>query len=66
MQYIIGILAFWLDETWVMRVLVGLIAQFLSGSILPLEFYPSWLYRFPITNTWNAATHHILHHFWII
>ena len=43
MQYIIGILAFWLDETWVMRVLVGLIAQFLSGSILPLEFYPKWV-----------------------
>lgn len=42
-QYLIGILAFWLEETWVMRVLVGLVAQFFSGSILPLEFYPQWL-----------------------
>jgi len=33
-----------------------------SAGHLSLEFYPSWLYKFPITRHWNAATHHIMHH----
>ena len=43
MQYIIGLLAFWLEETWIFRVLLQIIAYFLSGAIIPLEFYPAWL-----------------------
>jgi ABC-2 type transport system permease protein len=42
-QYCLGLLAFWLEQTWVMRVLFQIIAQFLSGSILPLEFFPQGL-----------------------
>lgn len=42
-QYCIGLLAFWLEQTWVMRVLFQIVAQFLSGSILPLEFFPDGL-----------------------
>ena len=43
LQFLTGILAFWLEETWVLRVLLQLIASFLSGAILPLEFFPVWL-----------------------
>ena len=42
LQFLTGIFAFWLEETWVLRVLIQLIASFLSGAILPLEFFPSW------------------------
>jgi ABC-2 type transport system permease protein len=45
-QYLMGLLAFWLDETWVLRVSFRLIASFLSGVILPLDFFPSWLVSF--------------------
>lgn len=39
----IGLLAFWLEETWVVRVILRNLAVFLSGSVLPLELYPAWL-----------------------
>jgi len=42
-QFTIGLLAFWLEETWVLRVMLMLVAQFLSGAIIPLELYPDWL-----------------------
>lgn len=42
-SYLIGLAAFWLEETWVLRVMFLTISQFLSGAILPLEIYPSWL-----------------------
>ena len=40
-QYIIGLFSFWLEETWVLRVLVSIAASFLSGAILPLELFPA-------------------------
>ncbi len=43
MQYFTGLLAFWLEETWIMRVLLSIIVSFLSGYIFPLELYPEWL-----------------------
>ncbi|MBF0288996.1 MAG: ABC-2 family transporter protein [SAR324 cluster bacterium] len=42
-QYTTGLLAFWFEETWTFRVLFQIIAHFLSGAIIPLDFYPSWL-----------------------
>ncbi len=42
-QYAAGLLAFWLEETWMIRVLFELIAQFMSGGVVPLEMYPAWL-----------------------
>ena len=42
-QYMMGLLAFWLEETWTFRVLFQIAAQFLSGAIIPLDFYPPWL-----------------------
>ena len=40
LQFLVGLLAFWLEETWILRVILMTTAQFLSGAILPLEFYP--------------------------
>ena len=42
MQYLIGLLTFWLEETWVMAVIVEIIMQLLSGNIIPLDLFPSW------------------------
>jgi ABC-2 type transport system permease protein len=42
LQYMTGILSFWLEETWILRVILQITAAFLSGAILPLELYPKW------------------------
>ena len=42
-SFILGLVAFWLEETWILRVIFIVIAQFLSGAIVPLEIYPTWL-----------------------
>jgi len=44
-SFVLGLAAFWLEETWVLRVMFVTIAQFMSGAILPLEIYPDWLVR---------------------
>ncbi len=43
LQFLAGLCAFWLEDTWTLRVLAQIIVIFLSGSIIPLEFFPSWL-----------------------
>lgn len=42
-QFCLGLLAFWLEETWVLRVMFIITAAFFSGSFLPLEFFPATL-----------------------
>ena len=42
-MYGLGLLSFWLEETWIMRVMFSIIATFLSGSFIPLELFPTWL-----------------------
>ena len=42
-NFLIGILAFWLEETWVLRVMFVLMTQFFSGAMIPLELFPAWL-----------------------
>jgi ABC-2 type transport system permease protein len=42
-NFLIGILAFWLEETWVLRVMCVLVTQFFSGAMIPLELFPDWL-----------------------
>ncbi len=42
-NFLIGILAFWLEETWVMRVMMVTVSQFFSGALIPLEIFPAWL-----------------------
>jgi ABC-2 type transport system permease protein len=41
-QYAVGLLAFWLDETWTLRVILIIFANFASGAIIPLELFPEW------------------------
>ncbi|SMF63090.1 ABC transporter permease [Pseudobacteriovorax antillogorgiicola] len=43
LNFLMGIIAFWLEETWVLRVMFLTISQFFSGSLLPLEVFPQWL-----------------------
>ena len=43
LQYFSGLLSFWLEETWILRVILTIIATFLSGAIIPLDLFPSWL-----------------------
>ncbi|MGA1190709.1 MAG: ABC transporter permease [Bdellovibrionota bacterium] len=42
LQYAIGLLAFWLEETWTLRVIISIMASFLSGAVIPLELFPPW------------------------
>lgn len=46
LQYFTGILAFWLEETWILRVILSIIATFLSGAIIPLDLFPPALVSF--------------------
>ena len=39
-QLLVGFLSFWLEETWSINISVRFISAFLSGSIIPLDFYP--------------------------
>lgn len=43
LNFLIGILSFWLEETWVLRVMLITLTQFFSGALIPLEFFPEWL-----------------------
>jgi ABC-2 type transport system permease protein len=45
-QFQIGLLTFWLEETWVLRVIIGIISGFLNGSVLPLDLYPQAMQTF--------------------
>ncbi len=42
LQYLAGLVAFWLEETWILRVLFTIVATFLSGAIVPLDLFPKW------------------------
>jgi ABC-2 type transport system permease protein len=42
LQFLTGILAFWLEETWILRVILQIVAAFLSGAIIPLDLYPEF------------------------
>ncbi len=43
LQYMTGLMAFWLEETWILRVLLGILVNFLSGAFMPITFFPKWL-----------------------
>lgn len=44
-QYLLGLIAFWLEETWIMRVMFDIVATFLSGGIIPLDLFPQVIAR---------------------
>lgn len=43
-HYIIGLFVFWLETSWYITFYVGALMQLFSGSIVPLWFYPEWLF----------------------
>jgi ABC-2 type transport system permease protein len=40
LQYLTGMMAFWLEETWILRVIIMMITAFFSGAIIPLDLFP--------------------------
>jgi ABC-2 type transport system permease protein len=42
LQFLTGIMAFWLEETWILRVIAQILTRFLSGALIPLDFFPLW------------------------
>ena len=44
-QYLTGLISFWLEETWILRVSLNIVASFLSGAIIPLDLYPEALVK---------------------
>ncbi|MGI9548493.1 MAG: ABC transporter permease [Bdellovibrionales bacterium] len=42
-QTLIGLLSFWIEETWSLNVCIRFITAFMSGAFIPLELYPEWL-----------------------
>ena len=45
-QYLLGLVAFWLEETWIMRVMFDIMATFLSGGIIPIDLFPDYFEKF--------------------
>lgn len=45
-QYLLGLIAFWLEETWIMRVMFDIVATFLSGGIIPVDLFPKYFQQF--------------------
>ncbi|WP_410771682.1 ABC transporter permease [Fontibacillus sp. BL9] len=43
LDLIIGIMAFWLDYVWGLRVLSGAITLFFTGALVPISMFPEWL-----------------------
>ncbi len=56
-QYNLALVAFWLDETWVLRVIFIMAANFLSGAILPLEMFPASLQQVIAWSPFPYMTH---------
>ena len=42
-QTLIGLLSFWIEETWSLNICIRFITAFLSGSFIPLDLYPEFL-----------------------
>lgn len=42
LQYLTGIIGFWLEETWIIRVSLQVITVFLSGAVFPLDLFPDF------------------------
>ena len=40
LQYLTGIIGFWLEETWIIRVSLQVVTVFLSGAVFPLDLFP--------------------------
>lgn len=56
-QYFTGLMAFWLDETWTMRAVFQIIVNFLSGAIIPMDFFPLWAQKVLAWTPFPALTY---------
>lgn len=45
LELLFGLLAFWLEETWVMRFVFNLFCVLLSGALIPIELFPNSLQK---------------------
>lgn len=45
LELLFGLLAFWLEETWVMRFVFNLFCVLLSGALIPVELFPTALQK---------------------
>jgi len=43
LQFSIALFTFWMEETWVLRVMLIVVSQFLAGALIPVDLYPQWL-----------------------
>ena len=39
LMYTLGLLAFWLEEVWILRVITILVVSFLAGGVIPLDLF---------------------------
>lgn len=53
-QMSLGLLAFWIEDTWAFRILYSRVMMLLGGMMLPLDVFPEWLRKFasslPVAN----------------
>ena len=57
-QYLTGIISFWLEETWIIRVMLNIVSVFLSGAIIPLDFFPTYLQEILIYTPFPYLTYY--------
>jgi ABC-2 type transport system permease protein len=46
LDFTFGLVAFWLEEVWIFRVIFGFFAVLFSGAFIPIELFPSGLQTF--------------------
>ncbi len=42
-EFTFGSIAFWIDESWILRLVFFLLTTTLSGGFIPIELFPQWL-----------------------
>jgi len=48
LNYILGMLAFWLKNSWYVNWYLGAVTKLFGGTLVPLWFYPDFLYKISI------------------
>lgn len=42
-EFVFGSIAFWIDESWILRLVFFFLTTTLSGGFIPIELFPQWL-----------------------
>lgn len=56
-QTLVGLLAFWIEETWSLNISIRFISAFLSGAFIPLDLYPDALRKILIWTPFPYLTY---------